>query len=159
MPSDGVGPLLEEVRRSGVARTAVNEVHFREAFWRSRRRMDVRRTKVLGELQRLLDRQVRKVLFPERHNLVLRYEARELVLAGVVELAELHATYFGADVGGHLLDCCSGEEVWERRVRVFAMLNGFEGHGRRVFLVSVIRKEFSKGGLADVRRRLTTLSQ
>lgn len=87
--------------------------------------------KVRAILERLLDREVGKVLVAEGDDLALGHEPRELVLAGAAEGRELDATDFGAD--GRSQVCqgdAVGEQVREGRVRVLAglaVLEGLEG--------------------------------
>jgi hypothetical protein len=125
--------------------------------------------KVAAELEGLLNGQVLEVLVAEGHDLALGDEARQLVLAGVVELAELDAADLGADGGrqvgdGHLV---LGQQVRVGRVGVLAVVIVLEGLERRVLLVGVPGREvvrvlwrsglavFRGGWLLDERGELT----
>lgn len=124
---------------------------------------------VAAELEGLLNGQVLEVLVAEGDDLALGDEARQLVLAGVVELAELDAADLGADGGrqvgdGHLV---LGQQVRVGRVGVLAVVIVLEGLERRVLLVGVPGREvvrvlwrsglavFRGGWLLDERGELT----
>jgi len=81
---------------------------------------------VLCKFQCLFDGKFGKVLVPEGHNFALGNEKSKLVLASLVELADLNAFDFGSDVGGDSLDGGVCEQVRERLVGIFAVLNGSE---------------------------------
>ena len=65
-------------------------------------------TVVLREVQSVLDWEVREVLGAEGDDFLLRDEEGEFVLPGAVELAELDAGDFGADVGCGVFDDDAG---------------------------------------------------
>lgn len=91
MPRDGAGALLEEGLVAAVAGAAVHEVNLGMSGRRATGRVDVVTAKVATKFEGLFDGQVGKVLGAEGDDLALGHEARELVLAGVVETAQLDA--------------------------------------------------------------------
>lgn len=135
MPRDTIRALLEVVLGRRVGGGAVHEVDSGEPFWRAAGRVDVRRTEVFGELERVFDGQVGKVLVPEGYDFLLRDEEGEFVTACAVEGAQLDAFDFGADVGAEVFDLGIGEEVGKGWVGVFAVFVGLEGLEGWVFHV------------------------
>lgn len=113
VPGDGVRSLLVIVCGSGITGAAVHEMHFGEALGSTTGWVNMRRPKILGNLQGLLNRKIGKVLPTEGYDLFFGNESSQLVLAGVVELAELDASNLGANVGREILDFATFQEVWE----------------------------------------------
>jgi len=91
---------------------------------------------ICAVVERLLDREVGKVLVPEGDDLALGHVARELVLSGGGEAAELGAVDLGADCGREVngLGDAVGEQIWIGRVGVLAVLGVLKWRQGRVFL-------------------------
>ena len=94
---------------------------------------------ITAKVQRLLDGQVRKILAAEGNHLALGHEARQLVLAGRAELAELDPGDLSADGRGQVVHGhdALGKEVRVRGVGILAVLDVLKGLERGVLLGAV----------------------
>lgn len=80
-------------------------------------------SEIPAEVKGFLQWQIGKILIPKCNYFSLGNEESKLVLAGCIELAELHSRDFGADGGGELFDFAAfGEEILESWVCAFPVL-------------------------------------
>src|SRR5690242_10862744 len=109
--------------------------------------------KVATEIQRVLDRQIRKVLIPEGYNLLLSNEQCQLIFASVCKLAELNSVNFSTDICSQICNFGVFQKVGERRIGVLAMLIVLERLQWRVLLFEIPDREvvgiFSRRMLAS----------
>lgn len=127
VPSNAVGTLFEIVCGCGVTGTAVDEMDTWEALRCATGLMDMAGPVVFGKVKSVLDGKVGKILGAEGYYSLLCNEKSEFVLSGTVELAELHASDFGTNVGSKILDdSVALQQVWELWVGILAVLVGIE---------------------------------
>lgn len=105
--------------------------------------MDVVAAKITSYFESICDGDVCEILITERwqtsntiygHHLsrltndfALRNEQRELILASIGELAQLHASNFRTDVCCKVCDCCPFQKIRKARVSILAVLVMLEG--------------------------------
>lgn len=133
VPGDARRARREEGLVRLVALAAVHQVNLGMALGSARRGVDVLAAKVRAVLQRVGDRQVRKVLVAEGNDLALGHVQRQLVLAGVGQRRQLDALDLAAD-GGRQVGArdALGEQVGERGIGILAVLGVSEGLQGRV---------------------------
>lgn len=136
VPGRGACAHLEEGLVALILGTAVDKVDFRVSLRGARSRVDVVAAKVLAVLEGVGDGQVGKVLAAEGHDLALSNEASELVLASVVQGAQLDAANLGTDGRGQVGDLDAlGEQMGERQVGILSVLVVLKiGQGRVLLL-------------------------
>lgn len=116
----------------------MDQVNLGMVFGGAGRRVDVVTAKVLAILQRVLDGDIGKVLAAERHDLALRNEACELVLARIAQGAELDASDLSPGGRGKVADCHAfWKQVRVRRIGILAVFDVFERLERGVFLLGI----------------------
>lgn len=134
VPCNAANSCIEDRRILCLARRNMHQMDLWEALRLARRRMDMVAAKVSAKLQRLLNRQIGKVLVPKSNHTALRYEERELVLAGIGERGELDTTHFRAELGSEILESGDtlGKKVREARVGGLSALGVLKGNKRIV---------------------------
>ncbi len=138
VPGDRAEPGLEEIVDALVPRSSVYEMNLGITFGRSRGRVDVMAAEVGTIVEGLLDRQILQVLVTEGHDLALRHEASQLVLARGSKRAQLDATNFGADGGGEVNRLRPGwEEIRVGSVGILAVLYVLKRLQRRILLLGI----------------------
>jgi hypothetical protein len=88
--------------------------------------VDVTWAVVLCKVQRILNRQICKILIAERNHFLLGHKSCQLISACLVELTELNTRYLGSDISGDVPDIGFPEKIREGRVCIFAMLDMLE---------------------------------
>ncbi len=139
MPADAAVAVREEVVEFALRLSiSVDNVEFRETFWRAGCGVNVMTTKISTEVKGLLNRDIGKVLVAECDHFALGDEKSELGLAGIGELAELDTSDLRPDAWGKLLDLAPfRKEILEGRISANTVLNVVEWLPGRVFLAVV----------------------
>src|SRR3569833_874396 len=100
--------------------------------------MDVVSTKISSEVERFLDGQVGEILLPERHDLAFSNETGELILPGIVQLAELFVLFFCVVCWGEVRHFSAlRKQVRIGGIGVLPMLMMLEWFERWVFLLGI----------------------
>ena len=142
VPGGRARTSLKEGLVTLVLGTAVDEVDLGVSLRGARCRVNVVTPKVAAILEGLGDGQVREVLAAECDHLALGYEQGELILAGLVQRAELDAADLRTDAWGQVADLDTlAQQVRERRIGVLAVLIMLELGQGRILLLGIPGRE------------------